>query len=161
MERLAGLASAGIGAALAGGRWLILPIALLLFLQWPLREVVHAYSREANDLGQWLFALYVAVAVTAATRARAHLASDIFAHRYGPRTRARLARIGAAIGLLPWSFWLLGAGWDMAWRSTLSLEAFPETYNPGFFLVKLAMWLLGLLAFAQALLDVARPERAA
>ncbi len=80
--------------------------------------MVHAYSREANDLGQWLFGLYVAVAVTAATRARAHLASDIFAHRYGPRTRARLARIGAAIGLLPWSLWLLGAGWDMAWRST-------------------------------------------
>ena len=28
---------------------LALPLSLLLFLQWPLRELVQAYSREAND----------------------------------------------------------------------------------------------------------------
>jgi hypothetical protein len=49
------------------GSWLVLPLvlplALLLFLQWPLRDVVGAGSRPANDMAQWLFALYVAVAL--------------------------------------------------------------------------------------------------
>src|SRR6185369_12794364 len=58
-----------VGAVVAGGRWLVLPIALILFVQWPLRDLVRAYSRDANDLGQWLFALYVSLAMTFAGRA--------------------------------------------------------------------------------------------
>src|SRR5689334_12500560 len=53
-----------VGWACAAGLVLVLPISLLLFLQWPLRELVHAGSREANDLAQWLFALYVSLAMT-------------------------------------------------------------------------------------------------
>jgi hypothetical protein len=34
---------------------LVIPLALLLFIQWPLREWVQAYSRQANDMGQILF----------------------------------------------------------------------------------------------------------
>src|SRR5438270_287550 len=97
--RAATLAGAFVGAFLgrivAGTAWLALPLSLLLFLQWPLRDVVQAYSREANDLAQILFAIYVSVAVTAATRNGAHLAADAFAQRYAPRTRRRLARIAA------------------------------------------------------------------
>jgi hypothetical protein len=58
---------------LAVARWLVLPVALILFLQWPLRDFVRWGSREANDLGQWIFALYVSAAVTFATREGAHL----------------------------------------------------------------------------------------
>ena len=58
--------------ALKAARWLVLPIVLLLCLQWPLRDLVQGWSREANDLGQWLFALYVAASLTAATRARSY-----------------------------------------------------------------------------------------
>ena len=54
---------------------LVLPLAALLLAQWPLRELIQAYSRQANDAAQVLFALYVAVAVTAASRNHAHLAS--------------------------------------------------------------------------------------
>lgn len=57
---------------LKAARWLVLPIVLLLCLQWPLRDLVQGWSREANDLGQWLFALYVAASLTAATRARSY-----------------------------------------------------------------------------------------
>jgi TRAP-type C4-dicarboxylate transport system permease small subunit len=57
-------------AITAAGLVLVLPISLLLFLQWPLRDLLQAYSREANDLAQWLFALYVSVAITYATRMR-------------------------------------------------------------------------------------------
>ncbi|HXE48117.1 MAG TPA: hypothetical protein VN663_07070, partial [Ramlibacter sp.] len=52
---------------------LVLPLAALLFAQWPLRDLVQAYSRQANDAAQILFALYMAVAVTAASHDGTHL----------------------------------------------------------------------------------------
>src|SRR6185369_16589276 len=91
-----------VAAILSGGRWLLLPVVALLFLQWPLRDLVRGWSREANDLGQWLFALYVAMAFTAATRAHTHLAADALARHYAARTRALLARSGALLSLVPW-----------------------------------------------------------
>jgi hypothetical protein len=69
MSRLLGGLDRLVAAILSGGQWLLLPVVAFLFLQWPLRDLVKHYSREANDLGQWLFALYVAMAFTAATRA--------------------------------------------------------------------------------------------
>src|SRR5258708_36604212 len=96
-----------IDAIVSAGKWLVLPLVVLLFLQWPLRDVFRAYSREANDLGQLIFALYVAMSVTAATRAGTHLAADALARRYSERCRIRLARLGAALGLPPWSAFVL------------------------------------------------------
>jgi hypothetical protein len=40
-----------VAAVVSLGRWLALPVVVLLFLQWPLRDAVQAWSREANDLG--------------------------------------------------------------------------------------------------------------
>src|SRR5215471_10569730 len=116
-----------IALTLRSLQWLILPVVLLLFLQWPLRDLVRSHSREANDLGQWIFALYVAASITAATRARTHLAADAVARRYGPRVRAVLVRCGAAFGLVPWALLVLIAGKNMVLGSLLSLEAFPDT----------------------------------
>ena len=84
-----------VDLVLAAAKWLALPIVVLLFLQWPLRSIIGLYSREANDLGQWLFALYVAVSITAATRAGTHLAADTVARNYSAATRDWLARAGA------------------------------------------------------------------
>ena len=148
-----------IAAILALGRVLALPIVLLLFLQWPLRDLVQAYSREANDLGQWLFALYVAMAVTAATRARTHLATDVVARRYSARTRAILVRAMALIGALPWALFVIVAGRGIVLSSLVARETFPDTTNPGYFLVKLALWVLAGLMLAQALLDLFQPGR--
>jgi TRAP-type mannitol/chloroaromatic compound transport system permease small subunit len=143
-----------VAAILSLGRFLALPIVVLLFLQWPLRDFVRAYSREANDLGQWLFALYVALAITAATRAHTHLATDVIAHGYSERTRDILARAGALIGMLPWALFVLITGKNIVISSVLGREAFPDTANPGYFIVKIALWLLAGLMFVQALLDV-------
>ena len=66
MRRLAGIADRTLDRLFRAAAWLALPVALLLFLQWPLRDLARTGSREANDLAQWLFALHVAVAVTAA-----------------------------------------------------------------------------------------------
>jgi TRAP-type mannitol/chloroaromatic compound transport system permease small subunit len=148
-----------IAGILSGGRILALPVVLLLFLQWPLRDLAGAYSREANDLGQWLFALYVAMAVTAATRARTHLATDAVARGYSARTRAIITRAMALIGALPWALFVLIAGRSIVISSLLAREAFADTTNPGYFLVKLALWVLAGLMLAQALVDLVKPGR--
>jgi TRAP-type mannitol/chloroaromatic compound transport system permease small subunit len=147
-----------IAALLRAAQWLILPVVILLFLQWPLRDLVRSHSREANDLGQWIFALYIAASVTAATRARTHLAADILARRYRPAVRALIMRCGALLGLMPWALLVLIAGKNIVVSSVVSLEAFPDTYNPGYFFVKTALWLLAALVLAQAVLDLARPR---
>lgn len=137
---------------------LVLPLALLLFLQWPLRELLHAYSREANDLAQILFALYVSVAVSDAMRARTHIAADALAHRFTERTRARLARAGALLVLVPWCIFVLYAAAPLVWNSVRHAEAFGETLNPGYFVIKVAVALLVVLVLLQSLLEIGWPE---
>ena len=144
---------------LAAVKWLALPIVTLLFLQWPLRSMIGLYSREANDLGQWLFALYVAVSITAATRARAHLAADTMARHYSVATREWLVRAGAVFGLIPWSLIVLITSWSLVRDSTLLLERFPDTANPGYFIIKLALLLMALLVLMQGLLELMPPVR--
>jgi TRAP-type mannitol/chloroaromatic compound transport system permease small subunit len=143
-----------IAATTGLARFLVLAVSLLLFLQWPLRELVHAYSREANDVAQWLFALYISAAVTHATRVKAHPAAHALAHRYSEHVRAVLARVASLIVLLPWSLFILVTAGPAVWQSVSQLESFPETYNPGYFLVKLAAWGLALLVFLQAVADL-------
>ena len=151
-------ADRAVGAVIAAARWLVLPVSLLLFLQWPLRDLLHAWSREANDLAQWLFALYVSVAVSDATRERTHLAAGALAERYPPAWRERIARAGAALCLLPWSLFVLVAAAPTVWRSIRGLEQFPETYNPGYYIIKGGVCLLAVLMLVQALIDLLRPR---
>jgi TRAP-type mannitol/chloroaromatic compound transport system permease small subunit len=156
--RLVLLVDRALELVLGLAKWLVVPVVVLLFLQWPLRDLVQAYSREANDLGQWIFALFMAAAVTAATRERIHLAADTFAQRYPPRWRALIARAGALLGLAPWALFLLYASRNSVWMSVRQMESFPDTFNPGYFLVKLALWVLAGLLLLQAVVDVVRPR---
>jgi len=146
-----------IGTTVAVAQWLALPLILLLFMQWPLRDLIHVYSREANDLGQIIFALFVAVSVTAATRAGTHLAADTLAQRYSARTRHRLKQLGAALGLLPWALFVLFASKGIVVSSVLGLESFQDTNNFGYFIIKAALWLMAIVVIAQSLVDVFRP----
>src|SRR5271169_5903593 len=146
-----------IGRVVAATKWLALPLVVLLFLQWPLREFFRAFSREANDLGQVAFALFVAVSVTAATRAKTHLAADLLARRYSARTRRRLNQLGSAIGLLPWALFVLIAGKTTVVSSLRDLESFQDSGNPGYFLVKFALWVMAVLILGQSFVDIFRP----
>ncbi len=146
-----------IALIIAATQWLALPLVVLLFLQWPLRDIVHAYSSQANDFGQIIFALFVAVSVTAATRTGAHLAADTLAQRYSARTRHWLKRIGTALSVLPWALFVLVASKIFVVPSVLELESFSETTNPGYFLIKCALWVMTILVIAQAILDIVRP----
>ena len=132
--------------------WGVLPLGALLCAQWPLRDLVAAGSRQANDLAQWTFALYVAIAIRHATHRRAHIAADAWAAGYAPGTRAALRRWGQAACLLPWTLFVLVDGAAPVWRSIVGLEAFPETLNPLYFVVKASAWLLALLLALEALL---------
>src|SRR5204862_2531632 len=154
---LARLLDGVLGRTLSALEWLAIPIGLMLFLQWPLRDYVQAYSREANDLGQWLFALYVAAAVTAATRAGTHLAVDTVAKRYRPRTRRLLRHICNLVALGPWALLILVMGTPPIVASISHLERFPDTGNPGYFIVKVALWLMA----GAVLLSIALDFRAA
>jgi TRAP-type mannitol/chloroaromatic compound transport system permease small subunit len=145
------------GTLVAAAKWLALPLITLLFLQWPLRDLFRGYSREANDLGQVAFAFFVAVSVTAATRSGAHLAADLVARQYSVRTRRRLNRLGAAIGLLPWALFVLIAGKGAVLSSLHDLERFQDSGNPGYFLIKIALWVMAGLVFSQSLVDIFRP----
>lgn len=146
-----------IGGIAAAAKWLALPLVISLFLQWPLRDLVRGYSRETNDLGQVVFALFVAVSVVAATRAHAHLAADLLARHYSVRTRRWLDRIGAAAGWLPWAVFILFASRITVISGIRSLEAFQDSGNPGYFLIKIALWVMAVAVIGQALLDILRP----
>jgi TRAP-type mannitol/chloroaromatic compound transport system permease small subunit len=145
-----------INRLLGAFKWLALPVAALLFLQWPLREIIQAWSREANDLGQWLFALFVAASVVAATRAKGHLASDAMAQRFTDTTRSRFNMLALALALVPWTLFVLWSGWTQIMASIVGRERFPDTGNFGYFVLKSALLLLMGLILAQAFVDVRR-----
>ncbi|MDE2605528.1 MAG: C4-dicarboxylate ABC transporter substrate-binding protein [Burkholderiales bacterium] len=129
---------------------LVLPLAGLLFAQWPLRELVQAYSVQANDLGQICFAVAMAFGVTAASRAGAHLVAGH--HRRSPRFVAT----GVALCVLPWAGFLLWSTTGPVWQSVRTLEKFPETLDPGYFLIRVALWLLVVLVLLHALAGLRR-----
>lgn len=145
---------------------LAIVVTLLLFVQWPLRDLVHAWSTQANDLAQWLFALYVALSIRAAARQHAHLTARAdLAPACDPASpqRSRWRAAGAALCLLPWGVYLLVSGWPEVAQAVAGRERFPETDNPGYFMTHVAMALLALLATWQGARDLwlaVRPHRA-
>jgi hypothetical protein len=50
--------------------------------------------------------------------------------------------------------------WKLVLSSVLALERFPDTSNPGYFIVKIAVWLLALLVLIQGIVDLSRSARA-
>ena len=149
------------GATLAGRRlgrgWLaaallVVPLCLLLFAQWPLRDLVGQGARRSNDLGQICYALYVAVAVTAATRRRSHMAAHLHPEAGTPVARWRTWAV--ALCVVPWAVFMLWAFAPQLADSVLRLERFGETLNPGYFVIKLALALMLLLILFDALRSV-------
>ncbi len=53
---------------------------------------------------------------------------------------------------------MLIAGAPTAWRSIAEREAFPDTYNSGYFIITGSVLLLALLMLVQAMVDVLRPR---
>jgi len=142
----------GMNRLIAVSGLLVLPLAALLLAQWPLRELIQAYSRQANDAAQVLFALYVAVAVTAASKSHTHLAS--LQPHTGNASRPRWHAWALLACVAPWALFMLWASWPLVLASVASFERFGETLTPGYFVIKLAMALMLLLALAEGLLEL-------
>ena len=145
MSRLAFLAAATLA----------LPLALLLFAQWPLRDLVQAYSREANDLAQIIFALYMAVAVTWASREGAHIAAGHADSHDAEEAPWRRWAVLACVA--PWSLFVLWTSAPAVWQSVRQLEHFGESFNPGYFVIKLALWLMLVLVLWHAVARTLKP----
>jgi hypothetical protein len=69
-----------------------------------------------------------------------------------------LARVAALLCLVPWSLFIVIEAWPSVAQSVGQLETFPDTYDPGYFIIRASTWLLALLVLLQALLDAARPR---
>lgn len=134
---------------------LVVPLAILLFAQWPLRDLVQAYARQTNDAAQVLFALYVAVAITVASLANAHLAAG---HQPTPSRDASPSwkRYVLLLCIAPWAVLILWTSGAQVWESITHLERFSETGNPGFFIIKFAGFLLALLALCHCAFSALR-----
>lgn len=130
---------------LRAGAWLVIPLCAMLFLQWPMREwLPGAWARRANDMGQILFAVYSVLSIAAATLQGCHVAAR-------GRWKSVRARAQACVALLlPWAVFMVAVGLPGVWWSVHGLEQFPDTLNPGYFLIRVAMLLLPMLAVATA-----------
>lgn len=129
---------------------LVVPLALLLFAQWPLRDWVQAYSRKANDAAQILFAVYAAVAITAASRSKSHLAPAEYAHAATKKIASwRAWALLACVG--PWAFFMLWTAAPQMLASIASLEKFSEGLTPGYFILRIALVLLAVLVLIEAI----------
>jgi TRAP-type mannitol/chloroaromatic compound transport system permease small subunit len=58
--------------------------------------------------------------------------------------------------MLPWALFLTWTAVPAVWQSLMHWERFPETLNPGYFMIKVALLLLALLMAWQALSDLLR-----
>lgn len=128
------------------GRWLVLPLALLLWGQWPLRDWVHAFASNANDAGQIVFAWYVALAISAATRGQTHLAAPVLLRKLPDFGRA----LALFVCIAPWAAFVLWNTLPQALLSVVHQEHFSEAMTPGYFLIRLAEVALCVLALRDA-----------
>ena len=130
-------------------RPLALAVTVLLFAQWPLREMAGSGALLVNDFAQMLFALYVAVALPWASVRQSHLA----AHPEALAT-ARWRRIGAALAPLAWCAWVLVTAAVPSWNSLRQAESFPDSFNPGYFVIKIALLIMAALLAWQCLREL-------
>ena len=134
---------------------LVVPIVVLLLIQWPLRTWVETFSNYIFNFTQVLFGLYAAFAITAASRSNAHLAFVSYGSTKKTkkdsqwRTWARLACV------TPWALLILYISVPQTWQSIMLLEKFREGgFAHGYFMLRLSVVLLALLVLVNALADV-------
>ena len=135
---------------------LIWPLVILLFLQWPLRNWGGFYGQEANDLGQIVFAFFVAFAIPAASDARRHLTVNATAVSFNAHFGRRWVEWAC---VAPWALLSIWKASPEVLSAVMTQEHFPESFNSGYFLVRFAVillaWLL-LLQSCRTLLKTAR-----
>ena len=136
--------------------WLVLFVVATLFGQWPLREFVGAGHILANDFGQIAHAAVFAIGVVYALRWDGHVRLDVFNQRMSARSRALVDLAGTLCVVIPWAAIVVWFSWGTTVRSVASLEKFPETWSPGYWVFKVILVVFGALLLLQATGHVAR-----
>jgi TRAP-type mannitol/chloroaromatic compound transport system permease small subunit len=155
-ERLAGWIDRlndTIGRAVA---WLALPVIACLFLQIPLREVVHNYYLQVNDTGQTFHATLFMIATAYAMRWDQHVRVDVFHRWMSPRARAVVELVGTVLFLWPWLVMFGWYSWPVVIESWSELEAYPDTWTPGYFLLQTNLVVFDALVGLQSIAIVIR-----
>ena len=121
--------------------WLVflaLPIFLLvvfLWAQWPMRVFASGNPRLINDMGQIAFAYFWVMAFAIACLSQSHLQ---ISNNAAPTKKGRRAWTGFVLSL-PWAIFLVYSAWPLFINSWHENEKFPDSYSPGFYLIKLAL----------------------
>ena len=124
--------------------WLVfltLPIVLLvvfLWAQWPMRVFASGKPRLINDMGQIAFAYFWVMAFAIACLSQSHLQ---ISDNAAPTKKGKRAWTGFVLSL-PWAIFLVYSAWPLLINSWHENEKFPDSYSPGFYLIKLALILL-------------------
>lgn len=139
--------------------WLVGVVILLLFGQWPLREVFGGGHIMANDFGQIMHAAVFMFGLSYALRWDRHVRMDVFYRRWSARVQAMVDLSGSLLFVLPWCALMVWYGAPLMLRSAMVAEKFPDTWSPGYFIFKalpiVCFTLLGLQAIALALRSMA------
>jgi TRAP-type mannitol/chloroaromatic compound transport system permease small subunit len=136
--------------------WLALTVVLLLFLQNPLRELRIGGQTLANDMGQLAHACVFIVGAAYAWRWRSLVRVDIFYQRMGPGAQALVNLIGTILLLLPWVAVVAWYSVPLALDAVRIREIFPDSSNPGHFLMKVLLLVFVFLLTLQASAVIAR-----
>lgn len=113
-------------------------LILFLWVQWPLRLFTVGNPRLVNDMGQLAFACFWVIAFGMACLTKSHLQ---ISNTSQPRNALRLAWLRFIV-CAPWAFFLLYSAMPLLMNSWHEDEKFPDSYSPGFYLIKLALvWL--------------------
>lgn len=136
--------------------WLVLPVIACLFLQIPLREIVHQYHLQVNDTGQTFHATLFMTACAYAMRWDQHVRVDVFYRRMSPRARAAVEFVFTVLFLWPWLALFGWYSWPIVFQSWRDLEAHPDTWTPGFFLLQTNLVVFDTLVGLQSISVVVR-----
>jgi TRAP-type mannitol/chloroaromatic compound transport system permease small subunit len=108
--------------------WIVLAVIGALFAQWPLRELLGA----------------------------GHVRLDVFYQRLSVRGRALVDLAGSTLFVVPWASIVLWYSVATTARSVAALEQFPETWSPGYWMLKVLLLVFTSLLLLQAAGHVAR-----
>jgi len=142
-----------IGRACA---WIVLAVIGALFAQWPLRELVGAGHILANDWGQVAHAAVFSIGIAYAMRWDGHVRLDVFYQRLSVRGKALVDLAGSTLFVVPWASIVLWYSVTTTVRSVAALEQFPETWSPGYWMLKVLLLVFTSLLLLQTAGHIAR-----
>ncbi len=136
--------------------WLVLAVVVLVWVQNPLRELRLGGDILANDMGQLAHAAVFMIGAGYAWRWQSLVRVDILFQRVGPRTQAMVNLVGVFLLLLPWLAMVAWVSLPLALAALRIRETFPDTGNPGHFLMKVLLLAFVALVGLQGAAVVAR-----